>query len=423
MKTVPFWIDDHPGRTYQRPDELPSRVDVAVVGAGYTGLACALGIARAGGSVVVVDKGAVGAGASSVNGGQLCPGLKKSPQQLFDLYGQELGRELWDASVEAVHAVERLIEEESIDCAYEATGGLSLAYKPHHFERQQRYAEWLEREIGYEREAIPKERIRDEIGSDLYHGGLLDRRGGGLHPARFVHGLAEAAERHEAQIVEHAEVVDIRDAEGRHRLTLDTAETFDADEVLVATNGYTDGLVPGLRRRVLPIGSYIITTEPLPDAVQAELAPNRRMFFDSRWFLNYYRLTPDGRVAIGGRNDLSTDLSLEESAVNLRQSLLAIYPQLDQAEITHTWTGRLGFSFDLIPHIGRLGGVRYAMGFSGHGVGLSAYLGLDVARMILGQGEASPFARVKHPTSVFYWNKPWFLPIAAWWYRLRDRWT
>ncbi|MEM8934686.1 MAG: FAD-dependent oxidoreductase, partial [Acidobacteriota bacterium] len=231
MKTVPFWIDDHPGRAYQRPNELPRRVDVAVVGAGYTGLACALGVAKAGSSVVVIDKGSVGAGASSVNGGQLCPGLKKSPQQLFDLYGRELGRRLWDASVEAVHAVERLIEEESIDCGYEATGGLSLAYKPHHFERQQRYAEWLQREIGYEREAIPKDRIRDEIGSDLYHGGLLDRRGGGLHPAAFVHGLAEAAERAGAQIVEQVEVVDIQDADGRHRLTLDTGETLDADEV------------------------------------------------------------------------------------------------------------------------------------------------------------------------------------------------
>jgi glycine/D-amino acid oxidase-like deaminating enzyme len=422
MKTVAVWLDDETPPCPPRPP-LPERVDVAVVGAGYTGLSAALSLVRSGATVVVFERGRIGAGASSVNGGQLCPGLKPSGPVLFERYGEALGRELWAASVEAVHYVEELIRDEGIDCGYEPTGGLSLAFRPSHYERQARSAEWLRRNLGYERQLIPREEMRKEIGSDVFFGGLLDPRGGGVHPARLARGLARAAAGAGAVISEDTEVTGIdRRPEGGFTVRAGSRE-IRAREVLVATNGYTGDLVLGLAARVIPIGSYIIATEPLPPELQREVSPNGRMFFDTRWFLNYFRLTPDGRVAFGGRNNLSTDLPLEESAVNLRSSLLRVFPQLAGFEVTHSWTGRLGFTFDLLPHIGRIDGIHYALGFSGHGVALASYLGREAARTLAGNAERGPFSRIPHEEHFYYRGTPWFLPLAAAFYRLRDRWS
>ena len=420
MKSVAVWLDDSVPFSMP-PPPLPDRVDVAVVGGGYTGLSAALSLARAGSSVAVFDRGPLGAGASTVNGGQLCPGLKPSPSKLFRRYGEALGRQLWSASVEAVRYVEDLIREEGIDCDYEPAGSLSLAFRPSHYERQAAAAEWLRRHLGYERQLIPRQELRREIGSDAFFGGLCDPLGGGLHPAKLAYGLAGAAAGAGAILLERTEVEGIRrQPAGGFVLEIGQREVR-AREILMATNGYTGRLVPGLAARVIPIGSYIIATEPLPAELRRELSPRGRMFFDTRWFLNYFRLTPDGRVAFGGRNDLSTELPLVESASNLRQSLLRVFPQLGAARVTHSWTGRLGFTFDLLPHIGRIGGVHYALGYSGHGVALSIYLGREAARLLAGVAEPSPFARIDHELHFYYRGTPWFLPMAAAFYKLRDR--
>jgi glycine/D-amino acid oxidase-like deaminating enzyme len=420
MKTAAVWLDDAvPPRLPRQP--LPERVDVGVVGAGYTGLSAALSLARSGATVAVFDRGPIGAGASSVNGGQLCPGLKPSAPLLFQRYGENLGRELWWASVEAVHAVETLIQEEGIDCGYEPTGGLSLAFRPSHYERQARAAEWLRKHLDYEREPVPREEMRREIGSDVFFGGLLDRRGGGVDPLKLAQGLACVASEAGALVQEQTPVQGLRRHPGGGFVMEVRGQEIRAREVLVATNGYTGDLIPRLAARVIPIGSYIIATEPLPPDLQRELSPNGRMFFDTRWFLNYFRLTPDGRVAFGGRNDLSTDLPLAESAANLKASLLRVFPQLTGVRVTHSWTGRLGFSFDLLPHIGQIDGIHYALGYSGHGVALSIHLGREVARLLAGTDQRSPFAEIEHERHFFYRGTPWFLPLAAGFYRLRDR--
>ena len=194
-----------------------------------------------------------------------------------------------------------------------------------------------------------------------------------------------------------------------------------AGEVLLATNGYTGGWLPTLRRRVIPVGSYIVVTEPLPADTAERLIPGGRMLWTSRRFLNYFRLTPDNRLLMGGRQDLSTDLDLAESARALRATITGFFPELSGAAITHSWTGRLGVTFDQLPHIGRLDGMWYALGYSGHGLALGTYVGHEVGGLLSGEAERSPFAEVPHPTRWYYRQRPWFLPLGARWYRLLDR--
>lgn len=423
MRTIPFWQDDFP-----RPADLPvatflpEQVDVAIVGGGYTGLAAARTLAKGGASVAVLEQNRFGCGASAVNGGQAGGGLKLGPRQLIDAYGRELGQELWQASLDAVHCLEQLIQVEQIECDYEANGITALAYKPAHFERLARNADWIARELGYQKKIVPPEQIRAELGSDAYFGAVVDETWGGLHPAKYLYGLARAAARAGAMLCEEGEVQRLDRRPGRDGFTLTTERgELQAGEVLIATNGYTGSLVPAIRRRVFAVGSYIVTTEPLSPELQAEISPQKRMFWDSKWFLNYFRLTPDGRLAMGGRNNLSPNLDVVQSAGYLRQAIERVFPQLGNIPLTHTWSGRLGLTFDLLPHIGRIDGVYYALGYSGHGVSIATYLGHEVAQLIAGRLARSPFAEIPHPTRFFYHRQPWFLPLAAAYYQFLDR--
>lgn len=420
MKRTPFWTENFPRPADLPVATLPRQVDVAVVGAGYTGLSAARSLALEGARVVVLEQGQVGAGASSVNGGQTGPGLKKSVPALIKAYGPSLGRELWHASVEAAHYLEQVIQEEQIECDYRRSGSLALAYRPAHYQLMVRKAEWMLAELGHELRLIPGEKLGEEIGSSVFYGGLLEPLGGGLHPARYVYGLARAAAGAGAVLCENAGVRSF--SRQPYGFQVQTSQgSLKARDLLLATNGYTGGLAPQVRRYVFAVGSYMITTEPLSPALQQSLIPHGRVMYDTKNFLNYFRLTPDGRLAMGGRNNLSPELDVVESAKNLQQTMVHIFPQLHQASISHTWTGRLGFTFDLLPHMGRLAGVHYALGYSGHGVTLATYLGREIARFICGQAANSPFAEIKPLTHFFYHQRPWFLPLAAAYYRFLDR--
>jgi glycine/D-amino acid oxidase-like deaminating enzyme len=195
-----------------------------------------------------------------------------------------------------------------------------------------------------------------------------------------------------------------------------------AGDVIVATNGYTNERpVPQLGKRIVPIGSYVIVTEPLGEVEAAAVFPNNSMVYTKRRLLHYMRRTPDNRILIGGRRNLQTDLPMEESADDLRSSLVRYFPQLSTKPITHVWGGKLAVPFDLIPHMGRVDGVWYAMGYAGHGVGLSTLLGHDLAGMLLGESPPSPFATIPHTGRFYYRGHPWFLGPAALLFRTLDR--
>jgi glycine/D-amino acid oxidase-like deaminating enzyme len=280
---------------------------------------------------------------------------------------------------------------------------------------------WMENMLGY-RDAwlVRKEEQHTEIGTSEFYGGLVDRRSGALHPARYVFGLAAAAAHHGALLVERAQVTGL--ARHPRGFTLGTSRgAVEAREVLFATNGYTSNAVPSLRNGIFPVGSYIIVTEPLSPTLQAELSPRGRMFFDSKNFLNYFRLTPDGRMLFGGRHDLSTGLDLGESARQMRRRMVEVFPQLGGVVVTHTWTGKLGVTFDLMPHAGRVEGIHYAYGYAGHGVAIGGYLGKEMGEIIAGQRKTTPFAEIGHPRFPFTRYDKLYLPLVSTWFRALDK--
>jgi glycine/D-amino acid oxidase-like deaminating enzyme len=421
MNTTSFWNDNFP-RPADLPvaDELPTQVDVAIIGGGYTGLSAARTLRKASVSVAVLERNHIGWGASSRNGGITGCGLKKGTPAVFKDYGEKYGRAFWQAGLDALDLVVELSEKDGIDCDLEENGDLCVAYKPSHFEGFKKKIAWHKENLGHELELIPPGEIQHEIGSSAYFGGLVDHHGTGIHPSKLVYNLAKFVAAQGAILVENTGATKIEKLDQGY--SLETPRGYlEAKEIILATNGYTDNLSPKLNRKSFPVGSYSIVTEPLSDELRMSISPKGRMFWDSKWFLNYFRVTPDGRLLWGGRNNLSTTLDLANSAAILHAEMLRAFPQLAGINVTHTWTGQLGLTFDLMPNIGRLDdGIHYALGYGGHGLHTALYLGREIAQIVTGEKTSSPFMEIPHQTHFFYRDKAWFLPFAAYYYRFRD---
>ena len=421
MLKTPLWTDQFPRPNNLVTSDNPrSDTDIAIIGSGYTGLCAARILRKNGASVTVFERNTIGWGASSRNGGMATPGLKQGIQKIYKMYGSKLAHEFWKASVDAIDLIEEIVDEHSIDCDWQRNGHASLATKPSHAPRLKQYGSWLEKKFGHVQNYIPGNQIRDEIGSDAYHGALTDEISGGLHASKYVYGLATTVSNLGVQLCEHTDVLDIEKNDSNYFRLITSKGDVRAKKVIVATNGYTDRLVPRLKPLIFPVGSYIVVTEPLSEDLQNIISPKKRMYYDSKWFLNYFRLTPDGRMLWGGRNDLSTDLDLDDSAKRLTRELYSILPDLRDIPITHTWTGKLGITFDLMPHIGEKNGIYYAFGYGGHGLSIATYLGTEIGLLLSGKKEHSPFMEISHQTMFFYRNRPWFIPFAARYFRFLD---
>ena len=399
---------------------MPDSADVVVVGGGYAGINAARELARRGVEVTLLEAHTLGWGASTRNGGIVHAGYKWGPSQLIGRYGEDTGRALYRETLDGYETVKRLIAEEAIDCDFREVGHVQLAYAPSHVADLEHECESLAL-VGVESTVVPRDRIREEIGSDAYHGGLVVPGSGLLHPGRYFAGLAAAADRARADLHEGVRARTIRrQADGRFVVETERG-AIRARDVFVATNGYTDGVAPTLRRRMIPIGSYIIASEPLPEALVHDLSPNGRAFFDTKNFLYYWHIAADRRIIFGGRASFMPT-SIDHTAEILHRGLLEVHPQLADYRIDYAWGGNVGFTFDRMPHVGRTkDGVAYAMGCCGTGVALMTHLGTAVGEWLAG-GAAPVLTRLTFPlVPAPYEGRPWFLPLVGEWFRLQDR--
>jgi glycine/D-amino acid oxidase-like deaminating enzyme len=410
-----------------RAEPLPQSADVAIIGAGFTGLSAALSLAKRDAKVVVLESETIGWGASSRNGGMVLSGLKLGVNKLISMYGRELARRLYAASLATIESVERIVNEENIACDFVRTGHLEVACKPAHFDGYARQVELIAREFDHQLRLVPGDQLRSEIGSDIYYGGMVDEVSGGLNPARYVAGLAASAMRAGAHVFEHTRLQNIQRETrgGAPGFRLNSSQgSFWARNVLVGTSGYTGAATPALRRKIIPIGSFIIATEVLSQALACELSPRNRQIYDSKNYLYYYRITPDSRLLFGGRAAFfpETDQTIRKSAEILRLGMIAVYPQLRNTKVEYAWGGTLDFCFDIMPHAGQIDGIYFALGYAGHGVAMATYQGQKMAEWIAQGSTDNPFAEIRFPGAPLglYNGKPWFLPFAGVYYKVLD---
>ncbi|MEM1384542.1 MAG: FAD-binding oxidoreductase [Pseudomonadota bacterium] len=418
-KAEPFWWERSP-----RPDtaqvQLPAKADVVIIGSGYTGLHAAIQTARAGRHTVVIDAEAAGWGCSSRNGGQISTSIKPSYGALKAKFGADAAFAIRKEGLNALQWVEDFTTAEGIDCDFRRVGRFYAAHTPGNYEALARSFDHEVKGLETGAYAVPKTEQHREIASDLYHGGVVQPLHASIDPGAYHLGLLDRAQAAGAEIVPHCRAEGIEGAPGT--LTVRTSKgEIAARNVVVATSGYTGGATPWHRRRIIPIGSYMIATDRLAPDLVARLIPNDRVITDTRKLVVYYRTCPERRrILFGGRVSISeTDPSA--AAPDLHAEMVRRFPELSEAKVSHAWMGFVGYTFDELPHLGEREGVHYAMGYCGSGVSLASYLGMRIGQQLLGLAEGeSPLADVPFETRAYYWGKPWFLAPSISYYRWRD---
>jgi glycine/D-amino acid oxidase-like deaminating enzyme len=423
MNPTSYWTASSARFRSPAAGPVEGRANVVVIGGGFTGLSAARTLARKGARVVVLEAGQVAGEASGRNGGHCNNGLAHDFSGVAARFGVERAREMYRAFDAGVDLVEAIVHDEAIDCDFVRTGKLKLAAKPEHFEKLKRAQEVLAREVDDDTTIIAPDMLSDEIGSTQYHGGLLQRRSAALHVGRFAVGLAEAAARAGAIIHERAKVTSIAREPGRPFTVATTAGAITAGEVLLATGASQAGPFGWLRRRIVPVGSFIIVTEPLSDNLANSIMPGRRNCTTSQNIGNYFRMTADNRLVFGGRARfaMSSPRSDLKSGAILERILHEVFPQMRGVRIDHCWGGLVDMTNDRLPRAGTHEGLHFSLGYSGHGVQMSTYMGDVMARRMLGEDIANPWRDIDWPAVPFHYGKPWFLPFVGLYYRALDR--
>ncbi len=417
-KLAPCWWDDVPAPT-GLSTEPPQRVEVAIVGSGYTGLNAALVTASAGRDTVVLDAEQAGWGCSTRNGGQISTSIKPDLETLSRRHGPDRARAVLQEGRTALDWIEELVRARGIDCDFRRPGRFHAAHTPEAYDTLVERVR-AERVAGGEAHLVPRAEQRSELGTDAYHGGIVFPRHASLHPAKYHAGLLASATAAGARVVPHCPVLSI-ERSGRDFVLATPRGRVVARDVIVATNGYTGQLVPWLARRVIPIGSYIIATEPLPTETVQRLFPTGRIASDTCRVVYYYRASPDGRRVVFGGRVSAAETDPRVSAPRLRAAMTRIFPELADAAISHSWMGTVAYSFDTLAHCGVHDGIHYATGYCGSGVSMASYLGMRTGQKVLGLAEGrTAFDDLPFPTRPLYAGRPWFLPAMVALYRWRD---
>jgi glycine/D-amino acid oxidase-like deaminating enzyme len=422
MKLKSYWLDTAPPFSSAATGAPHGDADVAVVGAGFTGLSAALALAKKGAKVVVLEADRVASAASGRNGGMCNNGFAQDYYALSTQLGRERANLLYRAFDAGVDKVEAIIAEERIDCDFKRVGKLKLAAKPQHYEKLARSQALLAQEVDPDTRLVPRADLRTEIGSDRYFGGLLFEKSAGMHVGKFGQGLAAAAARRGALIYENNPVTGLRRLAGQAHEVRTPNGSVRARQVLLATGTSAVGPLGWFRRRIVPVGAFIIATEPLPVDVLDRLTPRRRMTTDTKNFVNYFRVTPDNRLLFGGRARFAATnpKSDAKSGAILRKSLGEVFPELATARIDYCWGGMVDMTRDRLPRAGEHNGLHYSMGYSGHGTHMSTYMGAIMVEVLEGKAHLNPWRHFDWPAIPGYFGKPWFLPILGAYYRYQD---
>jgi glycine/D-amino acid oxidase-like deaminating enzyme len=423
MKFTSYWLDTAPeGSPERSKTRVEGHTDVAVVGGGLTGVVAALHLARRGAKVHLFEQHTVGFGASGRNGGMATTGMSIGIRQAVATMGFETAARLYGSYTEAIDLIEKLVTEEQIDCDFGRPGKLNLASKAAHYEGFEKTHELLSTRLGVETQLVPKAELRREIGSDAFHGAMVESKSAALHVGKYIRGLGEAAERAGVTIHEEAPVLRLIKRGSGHDLETPRGRIH-AEQVLLATGAYTRRPFRWQQVRIAPVGSFIIATEPLDADVCDDLLPHRRVASDSKNLLNYFRITPDNRLLFGGRARfaMSNPQSDEHSGKILREAMVRTFPQLSDARVDYCWGGLVDMSIDRLVHAGEHDGVYYSMGYAGHGVQMATYMGRQMAEYMSGVPEANIWGDLKFRRIPGHFGPPWFLPVAGAYYTLKDR--
>jgi glycine/D-amino acid oxidase-like deaminating enzyme len=422
MKLTSYWLDTSQPFSGASTRPVEGSCDVAVIGGGLTGCSAALALARKGARVVLLEAETIGHAASGRNGGMCNNGFAQDYGVLSARLGIEVANRLYRAFDAGVDTVERLVAEESIDCSFARVGKIKLAARPEHYDKLARSQELLAANVDPDTAMVGRADLAGEVGSDRFHGGLIYRKSAGMHVGRFVRGLAAAAARRGVEMHEHTPMTGLRPASGGHHVDTPKGRVF-AKQVLLASGTSHTGPLGWIRRRIVPVGAFIIVTEPLPKETLDRLLPRRRMAVDTRNLVNYFRTTPDNRLLFGGRARfaVSNPSSDEKSGAILQAALHDVFPGLRHVRIDYCWGGMVDMTRDRLPRAGERNGIFYSMGYSGHGTQMSTLMGTIMAEVMDGRADLNPWKDFAWPAIPGHVGPPWFLPLVGAYYRLKDK--
>lgn len=422
MKMMSYWLDTAPPFASASPGGPEGAIDVAVVGAGFTGLCAALALAKKGAKVIVLEADRVAGAASGRNGGMCNNGFAQDYGGMVERFGMERANLFYKAFDAGVDKVEAIVTEEGIDCHFARVGKLKVAAKPEHFDKIMRSQDLLARNIDPETQLVQPADLPSEIGSDRFYGGMIYGKSANMHMGMYGHGLAEAVVRRGGKVYQNNPVTAMRRVAGGHELQTPHG-TVKANQVLLATGTSAYGPLGWFRRRIVPVGAYLIATEPLPLEVLDRLSPRRRNTVDTRNFVSYFRTTPDNRILFGGRarfSSRSDPAADAKSGAILQKSMAYFFPELADVRIDYCWGGMVDMTSDRLPRAGEKDGVFYSMGYSGHGTHMATYMGGVMAEVLDGRADLNPWRDFDWPAIPGYFGKPWFLPFVGAYYKYKD---
>ncbi len=417
----PYWWEAT--RRSDNQVALPPQADVVIVGSGFTGLSAALTLLRNGRSVVVLERGSPGFGASTRNGGQIGSGNQKfKVKRLIALRGRRKAEAMLREGVQMLDYMEHLIATEGIACHFNRCGRFRAAIRPEHYESMARDMDDLREIAGVESFMVPRSEQHAEIGSDVFQGGSVLPGDASLHPALYHAGLMERIENAGGVVAGHAGAQAIT-ASGQGFTVRTPRGDIACKNVIVATNGYTDGLVPELGRRIVPIGSGLIATGEIPEDVFSRLMPKNRVYGNTNRVFYYFRAAPaERRVIWGGRVGRLANNTSPRAFRHLARDMLHVFPALANVPITHAWDGMIGYTYDEVPHLGRTAaGLHFAIGYCGTGVSRATYFGHKIALQVIGDRAGSTaFDDLVFPSFPFHPVAKHAVPVVETWYRVRD---